>query len=159
MCSALTLGLTQNSNESLHSVLWHNAPKTKRVGQKSLKICASLAVSTFNEGSTTLAVVLADLGVQSPRTTLVHFVKRDKERNRCRIQPITYQDLLLPIGQTRKEHSSQTVSESDSGIALETAEDVSIPNAPDLYVVFFSLFLLDASAATNWAFKWCLRLL
>ena len=24
--------------------------------------------------------------------------------------------LLLPIGQTRKEHSSQTVSESDSGI-------------------------------------------
>ena len=67
--------------------------------------------------------------------------------------------LLLPIGQTRKEHSSQTVSESDSGIALETAEDVSIPNGPDLYVVFFSLFLLDASAATNWAFQWCLRLL
>ena len=45
------------------------------------------------------------------------------------------------------------MSESDSGIALETAEDVSIPNGPDLYVVFFSLFLLDASAATNWAFQ------
>ena len=27
MCSELTLGMTQNSNESLHSVLWHNAPK------------------------------------------------------------------------------------------------------------------------------------
>ena len=78
MCSALTLGLTQNSNESLHSVLWHNAPKTKRVGQKSLKICTSLAVSTFNEGSTILTAVLADLGVQSSRTTLVHFVKKEK---------------------------------------------------------------------------------
>ena len=49
MCSALTLGMTQNSNESLHSVLWHNAPKGKRVGQKSLQISAALTVCTFNE--------------------------------------------------------------------------------------------------------------
>ena len=41
MCSALTLGLTQNANESLHSVLWHNAPKGKRVGQYSLQASAS----------------------------------------------------------------------------------------------------------------------
>ena len=37
MCATLTLGKTQNANESLNSVLWHNAPKTKRVGQKSLR--------------------------------------------------------------------------------------------------------------------------
>ena len=29
MCASLTLGITQNANESPHSVLWHNAPKTK----------------------------------------------------------------------------------------------------------------------------------
>ena len=84
MCSALTLGLTQNANESLHSVLWHNAPKGKRVGQYSLQASASIAVSTFNEGSLILASILADMGVQCTNVTLVHLVMMDKERNRCK---------------------------------------------------------------------------
>ena len=88
MCSALTLGMTQTSNESLHSVLWHNAPKGKRVGQKSLQISAALAVCTFNEGSMILAAVLADLGVQSSHKTLAHFARMDRERNRCRIKAV-----------------------------------------------------------------------
>ena len=37
MCSALTLVMTQNANESLHSVLWNNAPKSKRVGKNLYK--------------------------------------------------------------------------------------------------------------------------
>ena len=82
MCSASTLGLTQNANESLHSILWHNAPKGKRVGQYSLQASASIAVSTFNEGSMILASILADMGVQCSRVTLAHFVSMDKERNR-----------------------------------------------------------------------------
>ena len=89
MCSALTLGMTQNSNESLHSVLWHNAPKGKHIGQKSLQVSAALSVSTFNEGSMIFAAVLADLGVQSTHKTLTHFVKMDRERNRCRIKAVT----------------------------------------------------------------------
>ena len=89
MCSALTLGLTQNSNESLHSVLWHNAPKTKHVGQKYLQASASIAVCTFNEGSMMLGAILADLGVRCPRKTLTHFAKMDKERNRCKIKATT----------------------------------------------------------------------
>ena len=55
MFSTLTLDLTQNANESLHSLLWHNAPKGKRVGQYSLQASASIVVSTFNEGSLILA--------------------------------------------------------------------------------------------------------
>ena len=82
MCSALTLGLTQNANESLHSVLWHNAPKGKRV--YSLQASASIAVSTFNEGSLILASILADMGVQCTNVTLAHLVTMDKERNRCK---------------------------------------------------------------------------
>ena len=89
MCSASTLGMTQNSNESLHSVLWPNAPKGKRIGQKSLQASAALSVSTFNEGSMMLAAVLADLGVQSSRKTLTHFVVMDRERNRFRIKAVT----------------------------------------------------------------------
>ena len=84
MCSTLTDGLTQNVNESLHSVLWHNAPKGKRVGQYSLQASASIVVSTFNEGSLILTSILADMGVQCTNVTLAHLVTMDKERNRCK---------------------------------------------------------------------------
>ena len=84
MCSALMLGLTQNANESLHSVLWHNVPEGKRVGQYSLQASASIDVSTFNEGSLILASILADMGVQCTNVTLAHLVTMDKERNRCK---------------------------------------------------------------------------
>ena len=82
MCGILTLVKTQNANESLHSVLWHKAPKTKRVGQKSLQATASLAVASFNDGSMIFASVLADLGVNSSHNTLLYFAKLAKERNR-----------------------------------------------------------------------------
>ena len=59
MCSAVTMGMTQNSNESLHSIIWHNSPKTKYMGQKSLEASTSLAVSSFNEGNMALASVLS----------------------------------------------------------------------------------------------------
>ena len=89
MCSALTLRMTQNANESLHSVLWYNAPKTKRVGQKSLQASASIVVCTFNEGSMMLAVILADMNVQCNRRTLAHFGSMNKERNRCKLKAVT----------------------------------------------------------------------
>ena len=88
MCSALTMGLTQNCNESLHSVVWHNAPKTKRVGQKSLQAAAAIAVCTFNEGSMMLAAILSDQHVQCSRITLEHLASMDKERNRCKLKAV-----------------------------------------------------------------------
>ena len=116
-----------------------NAPKTKRVGQKSLKICASLAVSTFNEGSTILAAVLADLGVQSPRTTLVHFVKRDKERNRCRIQAITEShkrrrhhlkaQLVAAEASRRKREKNTTYKSGAFGMETSSAVSKAIPES------------------------------
>ena len=89
MCATLTLGKTQNANESLHSVLWHNAPKTKYVGQKSLLASASLAVSTFNEGSMIFALILAELGVSCSFTALNHFPLMDKNRNHSRVRAMS----------------------------------------------------------------------
>ena len=88
MCETLTLGHTQNANESLHSILWHNAPKIKRVGQKSLQPCAALAVSCFNEGTMVLASVLAELGVSCSHKTLLHFARMDLEGNRCKVKAV-----------------------------------------------------------------------
>ena len=88
MCETLTLGQTQNANESFNSILWHNVPKTKLVGQKSLQACAALAVSSFNEGTMILAFVLSELGVSCSHQTLLHFARMDLERNRCKLKAV-----------------------------------------------------------------------
>ena len=81
MCSSLTMGKTQNSNEALHSVVWHNSPKAKHVGQKSIHISTALAVSSFNEGSLSIAAVLREYGIAPSYTTLKHLAERDQIRN------------------------------------------------------------------------------
>ena len=70
MCATLTLGKTQNANESLHSVLWHNAPKPNRVRQKSLQAAACLAIAALNDGSLTLGSVLAERHPLCPQRRL-----------------------------------------------------------------------------------------
>ena len=81
MCSSLTMGKTQNSNEALHSVVWHNSPKAKHVGQKSIRCSTALAVSTFNEGSLSIAAVLHHYGISTTYATMNHLAVRDRIRN------------------------------------------------------------------------------
>ena len=81
MCGALTMGKTQNANESLHSVVWHNSPKGKFVGQKSISCSTALAVTSFNEGSLSFAAVFREYGIVPSFTTLRHLGERDKTRN------------------------------------------------------------------------------
>ena len=80
--------MTQNSNESLHSIIWHNSLKTKYVGQKSLEASTSLAVSSFNEGNMALASVLHTLSIQPSYRTLLHLSRRDRARNQKRDRAI-----------------------------------------------------------------------
>ena len=81
MCSSLAMGKTQNSNESLHSVVWHNSLKAKYSGQKSILSSTALAVSTFNEGSLSFAAVLKEYGISPSYSSLSHFAERDRYRN------------------------------------------------------------------------------
>ena len=68
-------------------MLWHNAPKSKRVGQKSLVASTSLAVLAFNEGS--YAVLMKELGLTAAsHETLLHLSRRDRQRNQARIRRI-----------------------------------------------------------------------
>ena len=84
-CKCLTLGTTQNANESLHSMLWHNAPKGKKIGQKSLQASAALAVLSFNEGSLSYSSILDAQGINLSHNSLQYLTARDKERLRKRI--------------------------------------------------------------------------
>ena len=72
---------TQNANESLHSVVWHNSPKGKYIGQKSLDCSTALALTIFNEDSLSLAAVLKEYGVVASATTLQHLARMDKTRS------------------------------------------------------------------------------
>ena len=88
MCGALTMGQTQNANESLHSMIWHNSPKTKHVGQKSMEASTALAVCTFNDGELALASLLDAMSIVPSYNTLMHLSRRDQARNRDRERAI-----------------------------------------------------------------------
>ena len=123
MCETLTLGQTQKANESLHSIVWHNAPKFKRVGQRSLLASAALAVSSFNEGKMVLAFVLTQLGILCDYKTLLHFARMDLERNRCKLKAVneTQKSQFLAAEtdrRKREKHSSSNINLGPLGVRL-----------------------------------------
>ena len=83
-CSTITMGKTQNANESLHNMLWHNSPKSKHVGQKSLSAYTALAVLSFNDGSMACSRVMHQLGLIPSHHTLQFLSRRDSARNQMR---------------------------------------------------------------------------
>ena len=85
-CKTITLGKTQNSNESLHNMIWHNAPKAKRVGHKSLIASTGLAVLSFNEGSLSYSVIIQELGLVASYKSLKYLATRDHLRNKSRFR-------------------------------------------------------------------------
>ena len=103
MCGALTMGQTQNANESLHSIIWHHSPKAKYVGQKSIVASTALAVSTFNEGEMVLASVLNAMSISPSYSTLLHLCRRDHARNNKR-------DRAILESQKRRRRQLQTRS-------------------------------------------------
>ena len=66
-CSHLTLGLTQNSNESLHNMIWCLCPKNKHISPQSIRISTAIAVLSFNEGELSLFGMMYDLGLSPSR--------------------------------------------------------------------------------------------
>ena len=80
-CANITMGKTQNSNESLHNMLWHNSPKSKHVGQKSLVASTALAVLSFNDGALSYSRVIEELGLSISHRTLLYLSRRDRIRN------------------------------------------------------------------------------
>lgn len=51
LLSNCSRGLTQNSNEALHGVLWRRCPKITFVSKKKIDIAAASAIAEFNMGA------------------------------------------------------------------------------------------------------------
>ena len=71
-------------HESLHNMLWHNVPKSKRVCQKSLVASTTLAVISFNEGSLSYSGLMKELGIQPSYNSIIYLARRDRIRNQSR---------------------------------------------------------------------------
>ena len=80
-CSTISLGKTQNSNESLHNMLWPNSPNSKHLGQNSLLSSTGSAVLSFNDGSLSHSRVMEELGLTISNHTLMYLSKRERIRN------------------------------------------------------------------------------
>ena len=60
-CRHLTLGMTQNANESLHNTIWNFCPKAKYISPQSIRISTGIAVTVFNDGELSFYGLLSDL--------------------------------------------------------------------------------------------------
>ena len=80
VCSHLTLGATQNINESLHSCIWSSCLKTKYTSPTCVAISVALSVLCFNEGQSALVGVLLALGIEPSMNSIKEFVSKDIAR-------------------------------------------------------------------------------
>ena len=75
-------GLSQNVNESIHSLIWSRCPKHIFVGRKRLEVSVSVGVGEFNKGAQASQNFLEALGLTVGCLTKKFGEKRDQERKR-----------------------------------------------------------------------------
>ena len=79
-CKHLTLGMTQNANESLHNTIWNFCPKAKYISQQSVRISTGIAVTIFNEGELSLNGILSDLNLNPSFSSFRSLSRRQLKR-------------------------------------------------------------------------------
>ena len=156
-CRTITLGKTQNSNESLHNMLWHNSPKSKHVGQKSLVASTALAVLSFNDGSLSYSRVMEELGLTISHHTLLYLSKRDhlrnlekarriKETHKRRRRQMTAQSLVAESSRRRRD--KKVYSSGQYGSELLASSDESDTTCSSCYTRHCPL--ISKSKKDNW---------
>ncbi|CAF3311856.1 unnamed protein product, partial [Rotaria sp. Silwood2] len=73
-------GITQNSNESLNSVVWSILTKSKHHGFRTVRGSAALAAMYFNSGSSILIDYFKQHGIKTSEALLKHLFEKDKKR-------------------------------------------------------------------------------
>lgn len=80
LLSRCLLGMTQNTNESVHSVIWSRCPKHLWNGYKRVFIATLLGVGEFNMGSEATSRFLSTVGCTVAASSRRQGVKRDQRR-------------------------------------------------------------------------------
>lgn len=83
-------GLTQNANESLNHLIWDRCPKTMFCSKARIEFSVSEAVSCFNTGAGSKALLLKAAGIQNVgRSTMISLRAADEVRRKSATQKIT----------------------------------------------------------------------
>ena len=85
LSSHLTLGMTQNANESLHNVIWNLCPKAKYISPHSVRISTAIAVTIFNEDELCLYGSLPDLKLNPFAVSFRSVCKREQVKKQYRL--------------------------------------------------------------------------
>ena len=83
-CSHLTLGMTQNANESLHNTIWNLCPKAKYVSPQSVTISTAVAVTIFNEGELSVYGFMKDLQLKPDYLSFRSIIKWEQTKQKSR---------------------------------------------------------------------------
>ena len=73
-------GYTQNSNESVNSVIWKHCPKHKNHGVTVVKIGLAIAVCSFNDGAMALKSIMTNMELTVGKFALDFFTAKDIAR-------------------------------------------------------------------------------
>lgn len=73
-------GHTQNANESFNSTVWRLAPKHLHSGLKVIEVASYLATGLFNEGNTSLLMVMKEAGIVVGTQSLHYAEQMDSQR-------------------------------------------------------------------------------
>jgi hypothetical protein len=107
-------GGDQNSNESLHSVVWQVVPKNKFVGLNHLQHGVSLATLLYNEGEQPRMEICSHLGYEPGRYLQEYCLEMNKERIE------KSEDRCDPVFQTRRSNKRTA---NVAAIASQEAEE------------------------------------
>ena len=75
-------GGTQNQNEAFNALIWQRARKTTHSGLVVVELPTFLAISHFNDGTTTITMVLVEMGIKSG----FHCFKANKKHDYSRLR-------------------------------------------------------------------------
>lgn len=100
--------LTQNANESLHSIIWSKCPKEVFVAKSRVKIAASIAICEYNVGTRrTVAEIMKQAGLPIGMTSLSIAHKRDTKRLAKGVEKATekfkHARRIMALAQSRTE--------------------------------------------------------
>ena len=112
----MKLGKTQNSNESLHNVIWSRCPKTVFVGKHKVHGAVASAVAAFNEGAAHTSQVLRKRAIEPHEILNVFNEHQDTLRvaksKRMSTEASKRQRTEKWIADRRKRHQAETVEGS-----------------------------------------------
>ena len=96
-CRHLTLGMTQNENESLHNTIWNFCPKAKYISPQSIGISTGIAVTFFNDGKLSLYGLLSDLKL-NPSYTCYRSLCRREHTRKLHLNPPSKRTSIAGLG-------------------------------------------------------------